>query len=292
VRLLLLTTAFMSVLTLPRLHAQATLAFETASVKPNDSRACDRGGGFAGGRFAMTCSTLRELITVAYPRPDGRLRFETEITGEPSWVNADHFDVIAKVPEGQGVGIDAGIAGAGAVTSAVVSAIDRMRAMLRGLLADRFKLAVRNEQKDLPVYELRMDRSDGTLGPLLKKVDIDCVALRGRGTPGTAPCGGFRTLAPGHIVGHGVPIALLATFLEMPVSRNVLDRTGRPGTFDVELQYAPDRLQIPGPNAPAVDPAGVSVFTAVREQLGLKLESTRAPVDVLVVDHVERPTPD
>jgi uncharacterized protein (TIGR03435 family) len=268
---------------------QKPLAFETASVKPNDSRACDRDGSFAGGRFTMTCSTLRELITVAYPRPDGRLRFETEITDEPSWVNADHFDVVAKVPEGQGVGIDAG---AGAATSAVVSVIDRMRAMLRGLLADRFKLVVRDEQRDLSVYELRVDRNDGRLGPQLKKVEIDCVALRGRGTPDSAPCGGFRTLAPGHIVGHGVPISLLATFLEMPVSRNVLDRTGLQGTFDVELQYAPERLEILRPNAPAVDPAGVSVFTAVREQLGLKLESTKASVDVLVIDHVERPTPD
>ena len=291
-RLLLLTTVFMSVLALPRLHGQApprsdaTLAFEAASVKPNKSPNCDRDGTLAGGRFVMSCATLHELIVVAYPRQDGRSRFDTEITGGPSWLNADHFDVVAKAPEGQGVGT-AG-SNAGAATAAELSAAGRMRQMVQALLVDRFKFAVHHELRDLAVYELRVDRNDGTLGPQLKKVDVDCVAQRGRGTF----CGGFRTLGPGHIVAHGVPMSLLTTFLESPVSRNVLDRTGLQGNFDLELQYMPERLQIRGPAPPATDPNGVSVFTAVREQLGLKLESTKAPVDVLVIDHAEQPTPD
>jgi uncharacterized protein (TIGR03435 family) len=134
-----------------------------------------------------------------------------------------------------------------------------------------------------------MDRNDGKLGPQLKKVDVDCVAQRGGGG---APCGGFRTMGPGHILGHGVTTSLLALFLEAPVSRRVFDRTALQGTFDVDLQYTPDRLQRAGPGAPATDPAGVSVFTAVREQLGLKLESTKGPVDVLVIDRAEKPTAD
>jgi bla regulator protein blaR1 len=271
-------------------RSDATLVFETASVKPNQTRNCDRDGTFAGGRFVMTCSTLHALMIVAFPRADGRARFDTEFAGGPSWINTDHFDVIAKVPEGQGIGIDAGqIAVA---TAAEASGINRMKAMLRALLADRFKLATHNERRDLPVYELHRDRNDGTLGPQLKKIDIDCVSLRGRGRPGGQLCGGFRTMGPGHIIGGAVSMSLLAQYLEMPVSRNVLDRTGLQGTFDLELQYAPDRLQPRGLSIPAPDPSGVLVFTALREQLGLKLYSTKAPVNILVIDHVERPTPD
>jgi len=262
------------------------LTFEAASVKPNQTRNCDRDGSLAGGRFVMTCATLHELIVVAYPRQDGRSRFDTEIAGGPTWSSTDHFDVIGKAPEGQGVGNAPD--NAGAATATEQSAALRMRQMVQALLVDRFKLSARHELRDLAVYELRVDRTDGKLGPQLKKVDADCVAERGKGTF----CGGFRTIGPGHIVAHGVTIPLLTTFLEMPVSRNVLDRTGLQGNFDLDLQYTPERLQIRGPNAPAVDPAGVSVFTAIREQLGLKLESTKAPVDVLVIDRVEKPTPD
>src|SRR5215470_4550054 len=178
VRPMLLAIAFMSVLTLPRLHGQsparsdATLVFETASVKPNDSRNGRRDASLAGGRFAMTYSTLHELIVFAFPRPDGRLRSEFEIVGEPSWLNADHFDVVAKPPEGQGVRFDAGNTGAGGTTSADLSAVDRIRMMLQTLLADRFKLTVHHEPRDLAVYELHVDRSDGRLGPQLKRVEV------------------------------------------------------------------------------------------------------------------------
>lgn len=194
-------------------RADATIIFEVASVKPNQSRGCDRDGSLAGGRLVMTCATLRELLVAAYPRQDGRSRFDTELTGGPSWMNADHFDVV---------------------------------------------------------------------------VDVDCVAQRGSGQF----CGGFKTSAPGHTIAHGVTMSLLAQVLEMPVSRNVVDHTGLQGRFDVELQYTPDRLQLRGPDVPANDSNGVSVFTTLREQLGLKLEPTKAAVDVLVIDHVEKPTPD
>jgi len=214
-----------------RSSSDATLVFEAASVKPNQSRNCERDGSLAGGRFVMTCAALRELIVFAYPRQDGRLRFETEITGGPSWINADHFDVVAKAPERQDVGIDAGSTGAGAATIADASAIVRIRQMAQALLADRFKLTVHHELRDLAVYELRMDRSDGALGPQLKRVDVDCASQRG-----SRPfCGGFRTIGPGHIQAYAVSMSLFAQVLEMPVSRNTLDGTGLQGTFDLEL---------------------------------------------------------
>jgi len=291
-RWLLLTIVLTSVFAPPRVHGQAappsTPAFEAASVKPVESRVCRRDGNLAGGQFVMTCTTLRELIVFAFPRQDGRVRSESEITGGPSWINGDRFDVVAKAPQGQGVGIDVGNSGPGKATSADLSAISRIRVMAQALLADRFKLAAHNELRDLDAYELRMDRNDGRPGPQLKKIDGDCSSQRSSGLP----CGAFRTVAPGHIVAHGVTMAQFGQFLEVPVSRNVFDRTALQGAFDVELQYTPDRPQGPGPEKPAADPAGVSVFTAVREQLGLKFESTKAPVDVLVIDHAEKPTSD
>jgi uncharacterized protein (TIGR03435 family) len=285
----------MFVLALPRLHVHAAPqsetrpVFEAASVKPNDSRVGERDASFAGGRLAMRYSTLRELITFAYPRQDGRLRYEPEMTGGPSWLDSDHFDVIAKA--GVGIGTEAGNVPAAAATAAELSAIRRVQMMTRTLLEDRFKLAVHNELRDLAAYELRLDRNDGRLGPQLKRVDLDCVALRARSAGDSRGCGGFRSTGPGHTSAHAVTMSMLAQFLEAPVSRNVFDRTGLQGNFDAELQWTPERRRL-GAEAPAGDPAGVSIFTAIREQLGLKLESTRAPVDVLVIDHVERPTPD
>ena len=237
----------------------------------------------------MTCATLRELIVFAYPRDDGRGRTEREFAGGPSWMNADRFDVVAKAPEGQGVGIDVGNSSAVAATPAVLSAIGRIRAMAQAMLADRFKLAVHHESRDLPAFDLTMDRSDGRLGPQLKRVDLDCVALRAQQAPTAQGCGGFKQMERGHFVGHAVSMAALAQLLEVPAGRNVFDRTGLQNNFDLEFQWTPDPR--PGADAPAPENA-VSIFTALREQLGLKLESTKAPVDVLVIDRAEKPTPD
>ena len=173
----------------------------------------------------------------------------------------------------------------------------RVRLMLRALLADRFKLTAHSEFRDRPIYVLVMDRKDGKLGPQLKKVDVDCAALRDRAgrapTSGAAvsPCGGFRALGLGHSTGHAVTMSMIAALLEGSVGRNVFDRTGLGGKFDVDLLWTPDQPQ--GPGAPEVSAGAVngpSIFTAVREQLGLKLDSTTGPVDVLVIDHAEPPT--
>jgi uncharacterized protein (TIGR03435 family) len=162
--------------------------------------------------------------------------------------------------------------------------------MVRTLLADRFKLAVHHETRELPIYALLLARNDGRLGPKLQP--STCVA--GRRPPGDAtaqPCG-FRP-GPGIFVSGGVPIAMLATFVSSAVRRSVVDRTGLDGNFDIDLHWLPDNSPLgPQPDTPPPDPGGPSIFTALQEQLGLKLESTRGPVDVLVIDHVEQPTPD
>jgi uncharacterized protein (TIGR03435 family) len=273
-------------------------AFEAASVKPNKSRDGDRNFGLASGRFTATHATLRELVGLAYQLQDGRLRHDSQISGGPNWINSDHFDVVAKA-EGRSARLDAASIPAGAARPGEISAIDEVRLMLRTLLADRFKLAVHNEIRELPVYALVMARRDGKLGPQLRKVDVDCVALRDDGRrpvppePGKAVCGGFRELGPGISTGHAVPMSLLATKVEGSVDRIVLDRTGLTGRFDVDLKWTPSQPQQPGGlEQPPIDPNSVSIFTAVQEQLGLKLDSQRGPVDVLVIDHVEQPTTD
>src|SRR5262249_16378219 len=144
-------------------------------------------------------------------------------------------------------------------------------------------------------------------GPQLRPAAVDCVAMfaaRGRGgappappQPGERPSCGLR-LGPGNLSGGGVSIAQLSTTLSQFVQRVVADRPGLPANFDLALPWPPDQPPQgrgeppPGVQLPPIDPNGPSIFTAVQEQLGLKLDSQRGPVDVLVIDHVEPPTDD
>jgi uncharacterized protein (TIGR03435 family) len=269
-------------------------AFEVASIKPNNS---GDGRVFAQtqpGRMSMTNVTLKLLIRQAYQLQD------FQITGGPGWMTSDHFDVIAKMPEGfqPTPGPPAPGAGPGP-----------LQLMLRALLADRFKLTVHNETKESPIYALIVARSDGRLGPQLKKSETDCAAMfaagrgRGRGPmpppgppqPGESiPCG--MRIGPGNLVMGGSPLSQFANSLGMFSGRIVLDRTGLTGNYDINLTWTPDQMPRPAGDGPppqingvAVDPNGPSLFTAVQEQLGLKLDSQRGPVEVLVIDRAEKP---
>jgi uncharacterized protein (TIGR03435 family) len=181
--------------------------------------------------------------------------------------------------------------------------------MLQTLLAERFKLAVHNDRREMPIYALVLARRDGKLGPQLRASATDCAALmaatRARGGPPTPcapgerpPCG--LRMFPGNFSGGSATITQLTNALARFVSRTVVDRTGLTGNYDVDLQWTPDQMPQglrgdapPGaPPLPTIDPNGPSIFTAVQEQLGLKLESTKGPVDVLVIDRAERPTDD
>jgi bla regulator protein blaR1 len=271
----------------PRLGAQAPAGsptFEVASVKPNKS-----GDGRVmlglqpGGRFTATNVTLRLLIRNAYRVQD------FQIVGGPGWISSDHFDIVAKA-EGD-------------------PPQDQIQLMVRALLADRFKLAVHNDKRELPIYALVLARPDGRPGPKLRPASTDCEALRARGRGAAPPPGpppgppggpmscGMR-MAPGNFVAGGMPLTQLATTLSQIVGRVVQDQTGLSGQFDFELSFTPEQMPQgppPGANAPPlppIDPNGPSLFTALQEQLGLKLESTKGSVDVLVIDRVEPPTVD
>jgi len=254
-------------------------AFEVASIKPNRSVDTRRGGALQPGRFLQTNVTLLQLIRQAYPG---------EIVGGPSWIGSDRFDVDAK--------------GSFDMTAYLPTA-DRSKSvymMLRSLLADRFQLKVHDETREVPVYALELSRSDGKPGPELRPLAVDCGAVMaavasGQPQPPVEPgkpplCGGGGGV--GRVFANGLSMSQFAGRLAQFVNRPVVDRTGLSGYFALNLRWTPE--QPPTPDSPGLagspspgDPP--SIFSALQEQLGLKLESTRGPVDVLVVDHAERP---
>ena len=264
--------------------SDAALAFEVASVKPNNSAGRNvRLQIQPGGRFTATNVSLREIIRAAYQVQP------FQIVGGPGWMNSDRFDIVAKAESDFPQTPPGGPPGP-------------LQLMLRSLLAERFNLTARTESRDMPIYELVLAREDGRLGEGLQPSAVDCAGGRqgpGRGAappaPGERPNCGMR-IGPGVLSAGGMPLSQFANGLAPMVERVVIDRTGLSGNFDLDLEWTPDQqlAQGPfgGPDLPPVDPNGPSIFTAVQEQLGLKLESGRGPVDVLVIDSVEQPTPD
>ena len=266
------------------LVAQAPPAFEVASIKPNNS-----GDGRVmmenqPGRYIATNVSLRLLIRNAYQLQD------FQITGGPSWLGSDRFDINAKVPDGMPPP-GPPVPGAGPA---------RLQLMIRSLLAERFKLVVHPETKNSPIYALILARSDGRLGTELKKSETDCAAVfgagRGRGAmpplpqPGDPMRCGIR-IGPGNMAVGGSTLAQFANSLGMFAGRVVLDKTGLTGNYDINLTWTPDQMPNRPPGAPDL-PAnadGPSLFTAVQEQLGLKLDAQRGPVEMLVIDRAEKP---
>ena len=268
----------------------AQTTFEAASVKYNKSGPLESVSlSFApdGGLRAINV-TLRMLVGTAYgdPRPLPDFLIEG-----PKDIDSDRFDVIAK-------------AGSGPPPTA-----QQMSIMLQHLLANRFKLAIHKETKPLPMYALVV--ANPKLGPGLRKSTAPCdpsgAGAQGRGVNPLSdapanqrvPCGPRRF--PGTLNGTGITLADLARILTQlrGVERPVVDQTNLEGAYDINLKWKPEQLlpetlsPPPGaPPMPAIDPNGPSVFTALQEQLGLKLNSTKAPVDIVVVDRFEPPTSD
>ena len=245
--------------------------FDVASVKPNTSSEESIRWTFENGRFTGINITLRMLISTAYGPPQQPLP-DFLIAGAPGWVATARFDVT-------------GTAAPGAP----------LPPLLRHLVEDRFALRSHAETRDMPIYALTLAHAARSLGPMMRKNDRDCAAIASGAIAGER-CGG--QIVPGKVSARGMTMTQMVSGLArlMPnVGRPVVDRTALTGAFDIDLTWSPDQAlanAMPGMPTPPIDPNGPSLFTALQEQLGLKLESLRGEVEVLVIDTVARPVPD
>jgi uncharacterized protein (TIGR03435 family) len=253
--------------------------FEVASVKPQkNARPVDAitlsfltrvGQSSRNGRFDLAGAPLSVLIQLAYNVKD------VQVTGGPSWASSDAYDVTARA-EGN-------------------ATFEQMRPMLRSLLADRFKLKIRQETRELPVYELapakggikvRVTREDNCVAP-----DPDNHPPP-RNPPGPLnTCGGVRRQmmsgAPerkDRIEALQISMPELVRILSDDVGRTVIDKTGFKGTFDLHMEFTPDEALTNGSGS------GPSLFTALTDQLGLRMVSAKAPVEMLVIEDAQRPS--
>ena len=239
-------------------------AFDVVSVKRSASTENNWAyGPRPGGQFVATNALIRPLIAYAYNVRD------VQVVGGPDWLESRRFDIVAKT-------------GTGDVP------FDRLRELLQSLLADRFKLVTHPDTRERPLFVLALAREDGTLGPALHRSSVNCSGLpKGLDTPlpkGSRPvCGiiGNDT----SIIGGAVPLKMIADALAGRVNGVVVDQTGLSGGYDFDLSFTPD---VRTGDTPA-GAAGPSLFTAVQEQLGLRLRAQRGPVDVVVIDSVEQP---
>ncbi len=226
-------------------------AFEAALVKlsaPGEQVRMRR----EPGRLAITNFSLRAIVRYAYDVED------IQISGGPPWFNSDRWDIVA-------------------TCGREISEAERRR-MLQALLNERFQMTIRHEMKELPVYALSVAKGGSKLTPGATG-NPERVELNVNGA-------GFH-----HMMGQSVTLSTIAKVLTGPVGRIVIDRTGINGSFDYQLEWVPDPASMPSINGARPDGSnldGASIFTAVQEQLGLKLESTKGPVEILVIERAEK----
>jgi uncharacterized protein (TIGR03435 family) len=233
--------------------AQAPLTFEVASFKPAAPGA--RGGIIrqmpGNQRYLATNIPLRAIMTVAYSVTD------RQISGGPSWVGTDPYDIDARAAQPR--------------------TPEELHDMLARLIEERFQLRIRHEKKELPIYELVVDKN----GPKLTEHDPADL----NHPPMEATADGLK--------GTNVTMNYFAFVLSRTLDRNVIDKTGLPARYDLTLQFAregPGRMGGPEGGRGPVEQDGPTIFTALREQLGLRLVPAKGPVDFLVIEHAEKPS--
>ena len=245
-------------------HAQATgappssLKFEVAVLKPSPPGGT--GGGIrpapGGERYVGANLTLRMMLWVAY-----QIRTE-QVTGGPSWMDTDRFDVNGKAER--------------------PSSTEDLHAMLQNLLTERFKLQLHHESKELPIYALMVDKA----GPKLAAHDPQSA-----GDP-------WIVLNAEHLVqmklhATSAPMDFFAWRLSLFLDRHVVNQTNLKGGYDFDLAYTGDLPPGVGPgaliNGTTIDTSGPTIFAAIRQQLGLTLERQKGPVDIIVIDRAEKP---
>jgi uncharacterized protein (TIGR03435 family) len=266
----LLSVIFAGAVGFTQTTSEPTAQFEVASIRKNTrSEGAPTVAFQPGGRFVMTNATVNLLIGFAYPRPSLRIQ------NAPQWVYRDSYDITAKA--------------AGDPTQA------EMEAMLRSLLVQRFGFKSHWADKEVNTYDLVLARTDGKLGDGFRRVDVDCdarAAAARAGRPpdplppsanGLAPC--FIRAFDGGMLSGGYPLRGIAEQMEVLALRPVIDRTGLDGFYEVTLKYRP------GPPEAPSQPGDLPIlFTAIQEQLGLKLQPSRAPLSTLIIDGFDQPS--
>jgi uncharacterized protein (TIGR03435 family) len=243
----------------PPVDASAPLAFEVATFKPSPPDASFKGIRLSRHEFLAVNTNLSDLIVFAYGV------HQKQLVGAPGWAETEKFDIQA-VPNSEGL-----------------PTLDQWKLMVQKLLEDRCKLSFHHEQKELPVYVLTVSKTGPKLTPSL-------------GNSIGLPALGFRGKTGGDVSASNVTMGDFINFMtrNVKLDRPIVNRTGIQGRYDFELDWTPDDTQFPGRNETPPPTEGAStppsLFTAVQEQLGLRLDATKAPVDVLVIDHIEKPS--
>jgi len=274
-RLILVVLTMTSVVALVA-QAPKEPAFDVAAIKTTDDlRAVSFSMVQPGGRYIGQNMSLRLLIKTAYGVHD------SQIVNGPSWIDSARWDINAKA-EGY---------------KDATTFRDQARLMVRPLLADRFRLVLHHEQREIPVYALVLAKANDQFGPNFRRDDErDCdkpmppmTAAETAAEPIVAMACGGDLFNPRHLEARAMTLNYMLIGLgRTSIDRVVVDHTGLTGKFDWEVQWVPDDLRV----EPAKRPEGPSIFEAFRQQLGIKFEPTRARVDVLVIDHAERPQTD
>ena len=242
-----------------RMAPDANPAFEVATIRPSDPAHPEQIITLRGAEVITTNQTVHALINLAYwihPK---------QLTGGPAWTESDKFDVAGK-PDAPGQ-----------------PNVDQMKTMIQKLLADRFQLKFHYEKRDLPVYAITIAKTGSKL-------------ITSQDDPKGIPSWGFgRSPSGTTITFRNAPLSQVTAVLQNSMDKPVVDQSGLPGRYDFTVTFTPDPAQaalIGGPPPPAADnpDAAPDLFTAFQQQLGLKLESIKAPVDVMVIDKVEKPS--
>jgi uncharacterized protein (TIGR03435 family) len=260
------------------LVAQTRPAFDAASIKPSASSAGFQSVRAMGDRVVGEDATLRALVQFAYRTADGRRFLNSQIVDAPRWIETDRFYVQAK---------------AGASKGAITER--QLQLMTQALLEERFQLRTHREQRELPVYDLVASKGGIKMTRAVDQTpttsDGDPVTL----DPSAPPRGRFKQMGKPSpsgaitlsITGTAVTMTAFIGLLQQYLDRPIVDSSGASGLYDVRLEFGMAQQQ-----PTADDSTGPSIFTAVQEQLGLKLDAVRRHVEVLAVDHAEHPTAD
>jgi uncharacterized protein (TIGR03435 family) len=248
-------------------------AFTVVSIRPSTS---DRQAGpyfMPGGRFRAGAVSVKLLIRMAYSYGRNGPLMNHEFADAPAWIDTERFDIDATVDD---------------VGSSDPVALLRLQA----LLEDRFQLRLRTQTRVRPLYDLVVLEDAGRRERQLRPSALNCPPPGGPPLPSAQPCG--LDVGQGQMRGRGVELSYVALVLSATgsIDRRVRDRTGLRGQFDLDLRWAPEPFEIRGDTndgAGARTSADPSIFTALEEQLGLKLQPSSAPMEVFVIERVERP---